>query len=123
MLNKNKKTINDIIIWLIIIFLISISLFSFYYFSNYLILTRIFLLLLIIFVIFLLFIKTYLGKLLWSYVLEAFKEINFITWPSRKDTIQTTLIISVIVFVMGLILCSIDLLFFKLIVWVANFDR
>lgn len=117
----NTKNMKDIILWSIIILLIITSFSGFYYFSNYLVITRIFSLLLIFFVIFFLFIKTHLGKFCWNYIKESFKEIYSITWPSRKETMQTTLVISVIVFFMGLILCLIDVIFFNFIKWVANF--
>jgi len=117
----NKKNMNDIIIWSIIFSLISISFFCFYYFSNYLMITRLFLLLLVFFIVFLLFLKTSLGKLYWNYVLESFREIHYIKWPSRKEAMQTTMMICLVVTVMGLILCLIDLLFFNFIKWVANF--
>jgi len=73
------------------------------------------------FIIFLLFIKTNLGNLYSNYVLESFKEIHHIKWPSKKETSQTTMMITAIVFIMGLILCLIDMLFFNFIKWVANF--
>jgi len=52
---------------------------------------------------------------------DAFKEMNYITWPSKKDTMQTALVISGLVILMGIILCLIDVLFFVIIKWVGNF--
>jgi preprotein translocase subunit SecE len=52
---------------------------------------------------------------------ESLKEINSITWPSNKETLQTTLVISGLVILMGTILCLIDVIFFNFIKWVANF--
>jgi len=116
-----KKNQNDIILWCIIVVLIFSSFSSFYYFSNYLMITRIFLLLLAFFISSILFIKTYLGKFCWHSIKESFKEIYLITWPTTKETLQTALIISGIVIFMGLILCLIDVIFFNIIKWVANF--
>ena len=118
---SNKKNKNDIIIWSIIFFLTSVSFFCFYYFSNYLIITRIFLLILTLSLALFLFIKTSLGKIYSNYFLESLKEINLIKWPSKKETFQTTMMICLVVFIMGLILCLIDMLFFNFIKWVANF--
>jgi len=117
----NKKNINDVIIWIVIFALTGIAFFCFYYFSNYLMITRIFLLVILLIIIFLLFFKTSLGKSYWNYILEAFKEINYVKWPSKKETIQTATMICLVVSAMGLILCLIDILFFNFIKWVANF--
>lgn len=117
----NKKNMNDIILWIVIFVLIIFAFLSFYHFSSYLLITRIFFLLLVFFIAFILFTYTDFGKFCWNYIKESFKEIHFITWPSKKETLQTTLIISIIVFSMGLILCLIDIMFFNLIKWVANF--
>lgn len=118
MLKKNK---NDIILWCTITVLIFSSFFSFYYFSNYLMITRIFLLIFTFLISCFLFIKTYLGNFCLISVRESFKEIYLITWPTTKETLQTALIISGIVIFMGLILCLIDVIFFNIIKWVANF--
>ena len=52
--------------------------------------------------------------------LESLKEIRLIKWPSKKETFQTTMMICLVVFVMGLILCLVDMLFFNFIKWVAK---
>jgi preprotein translocase subunit SecE len=116
-----KKNTNDIILWCTIIVLIFSSFSSFYYFSNYLMITRIFLLIITFLISCLLFTKTYLGKFCWISIRESFKEIYLITWPTTKETFQTALLISGIVIFMGLILCLIDVIFFNIIKWVANF--
>jgi preprotein translocase subunit SecE len=84
--------------------------------------TRLFILITSFFISLLLFFKTLLGVLCWDYVKESFKEIHSITWPSNKETLQTALIITAIVILMGIILCLIDVFFFNLIKWAANFE-
>merc|ERR1711862_456228 len=105
-----KKKKNDIIIWGAILVLIISSFTCFYYFSEYLFITRIFLLLFAFFISILLFANTYLGKFYWSYIKESFREVYAITWPTGKETFQTTLVISAVVLVMGIILFFIDIL-------------
>jgi len=117
----NKKNINDIILWIVIFVLIILAFICFYHFSNYLLITRIFFLVMIFLIALSLFSYTNFGKFCWNYIKESFKEIHLITWTTKKETLQTTLIISIIVFSMGLILCLIDIMFFNLIKWVANF--
>jgi preprotein translocase subunit SecE len=116
-----KKNTNDIIIWFIIIALIFFSFYFFYAYTNFLVITRIVLLSISFIISFFLFIYTSLGNNCWNYIKEAFKEIHFITWPSNKETLQTTLVISGLVILMGTILCLIDVIFFNFIKWAANF--
>ena len=118
MLKNSKK---DIAIWCSIILLIVSSITCFYYFSDYLLLTRILSLLFAFMVSLFLFVNTNIGSFFWNFAKESIKEIDYITWPSTKETMQTTLIILTIVLFMGIILCIIDIFFFNLIKWVANF--
>lgn len=83
--------------------------------------TRFFILLISFFISLFLFSKTFLGEFCRDYIRESFKEIHSITWPSNKETLQTALIITAIVILMGIILCLIDVVFFNLIKWAANF--
>jgi len=116
-----KKNNSDIITWCVIFILLSSSLYFFYFFSSYSFITRILPVILSLAIGVILFSYTYVGNYCWSFIKTSFKEIYIITWPSKKETLQTTLVISGLVILMGMILCLIDLVFFNLIKWVANF--
>ena len=116
-----KKNTNDIIIWCLIILITASSFYFFYFFPGYLFITRMMALLASFFFSFILVIYTKLGLFCWNYTKEAFKEVHLITWPSNKDTMQMTLVISGLVILMGILLCLVDAIFFNFIRWVANF--
>jgi len=48
------------------------------------------------------------GKEFFAFAQEAWQEAGRVSWPTRKETIQTTAIVFVFVMVMALILFSID---------------
>ncbi|SER23349.1 preprotein translocase subunit SecE [Solimonas aquatica] len=49
-----------------------------------------------------------LGRELWSYVLGSRVELRKVVWPTRQESVQTTLMIAVVVLVMALLLWGLD---------------
>jgi len=48
------------------------------------------------------------GRQLWRFALDSRMEVRKVVWPTRQETIQTTLIVIVMVFILGLILWLFD---------------
>jgi preprotein translocase subunit SecE len=48
------------------------------------------------------------GKVLFAFSQDAWQEASKVSWPSRKETIQTTAVVFAFVFVMALFLFSVD---------------
>jgi preprotein translocase subunit SecE len=48
------------------------------------------------------------GKELFGFSQEAWQEASKVSWPTRKETIQTTAVVFVFVFVMALFLFAVD---------------
>jgi len=48
------------------------------------------------------------GKQLFSFSQEAWQEASKVSWPTRKETIQTTAVVFAFVFVMALFLFGVD---------------
>jgi preprotein translocase subunit SecE len=48
------------------------------------------------------------GKEFFAFAQEAWQEAGRVSWPTRKETVQTTLIVFAFVVVMALVLFSID---------------
>ena len=48
------------------------------------------------------------GKEFFAFAQEAWQEAGRVSWPTRKETVQTTLIVFAFVVIMALILFSID---------------
>jgi preprotein translocase subunit SecE len=51
------------------------------------------------------------GKITWKFFQEARVELRKVIWPTRQETIQTTLMIAGIVFIMAMILWGVDSFF------------
>ncbi len=54
-----------------------------------------------------------LGRSLWGYVLGSRVELRKVVWPTRQESIQTTVMIAVVVLVMALLLWGLD----SLLLW------
>jgi preprotein translocase subunit SecE len=53
--------------------------------------------------------QTVIGRRVWSFATDARAEVRKVVWPSRQETIQTTLIVFVMVLIMGIILWLVDM--------------
>ncbi len=59
---------------------------------------------------------TALSKDLYQFSLQSYNELLKVVWPTRQETIQTTVIVVIMVAVMGFILWAVDSLF----LWVVS---
>lgn len=55
---------------------------------------------------------TGLGRSVWSFVLESKQEVRKVVWPTREETMRTTLLVFAMVFIVGLILWLLDMFLF-----------
>jgi len=55
------------------------------------------------------------GEKAWSFILETRIEMRKVVWPTRQETVQTTMVVVAIVVVMALILWGVDSLYALLI--------
>jgi preprotein translocase subunit SecE len=55
---------------------------------------------------------TALGRTLWGFFSESRTEVRKMVWPTRPETVQTTLIVFALVFLVGLILWLLDMALF-----------
>ncbi|MGB0360215.1 MAG: preprotein translocase subunit SecE, partial [Endozoicomonas sp.] len=53
-------------------------------------------------------LQTVKGDAFWTLLKDAKTEIRKVVWPSRQETVQTTLVVVAVVLVMGLILWGLD---------------
>ncbi|WP_448215561.1 preprotein translocase subunit SecE [Endozoicomonas sp. 2B-B] len=61
-------------------------------------------------------LQTVKGDAFWTLVKEAKVEIRKVVWPTRQETVQTTLIVVAVVVIMGLILWALD----SLLGWIIS---
>jgi len=57
-------------------------------------------------------LTTDLGRTIWSFVLESRQEVRKVVWPTREETMRTTLLVFAMVFIVGLILWFLDMFLF-----------
>jgi len=55
------------------------------------------------------------GRALWSFATEARTEVRKVVWPTRQETIQTTLAVLVIVLIVAIYLWGIDKILFMIV--------
>ena len=88
--------------------LVAIGIVGFYYFSEQSVLYRVLGLLAMSGAAIGLFLTTEKGRGLWSFLRESRTEVRKMVWPTRAEALQTTLIVMVIVFIMGIFLWLLD---------------
>ncbi|WP_262964238.1 preprotein translocase subunit SecE [Methylobacter psychrophilus] len=57
-------------------------------------------------------LTTGLGRDVWGFALESRQEVRKVVWPTREETIRTTLLVFAMVFIVGLILWLLDMFLF-----------
>src|SRR3990167_220934 len=65
-------------------------------------------------------LQTTAGRLAWTFVKNARNELRKVVWPTRQETVQTTLVVVVMVVISALILWGLDKLFFSLVGWLTG---
>lgn len=82
---------------------------GFYYFGDESLLYRVLGLLVALGVSTAIVLQTAMGQQAWSFVGDARTEVRKVVWPTRKETIQTTLIVMVMVFIVATMLWMFDM--------------
>ncbi len=86
------------------------SLGSFYYFSDQSMLLRVIGLLVALGVVSSIMLQTEMGRGAWVFVQDSQVEIRKVVWPTRKETVQTTLLVIAMVIVIAIFLWLLDML-------------
>ena len=88
---------------------------AFYYFSDvsgFTLLYRVLMLVALVLLALGVMFTTATGRNIWAFALEAKQEVRKVVWPSREETIRTTLLVFGLVFLVGLILWFLDMFLF-----------
>ncbi|MCB1852204.1 MAG: preprotein translocase subunit SecE, partial [Gammaproteobacteria bacterium] len=59
--------------------------------------------------------QTASGRRIWEFATASRTEVRKVVWPSRQETIQTTLIVFAMVLVMGIVLWLFDMLLLTIV--------
>ena len=95
--------------------LVIAGIYAFYYFEAYSTLLRVIGLLAVVGVAAAVGYQTPVGRRLWSFGLESRMEVRKVVWPTRQETIQTTLVVFAMVLVMGVVLWLFDMLLMTIV--------
>ncbi len=106
---------NDLILWCSFLFVISAGVIGYYAFSQYMVLFRVICILITSVVSMFILLKTTFGKKMEYYWNDAVVELRKVVWPTKKQTIQSTLAVLSMVFVMGILLWIVDAILIKII--------
>lgn len=85
---------------------------GFYYFSAQALLYRVLGVIAVSGVAVALIYNTALGGSIWGFIKEARIEVRKVIWPTRQETLQATLVVVALVFLVGLILWLLDMFLF-----------
>ncbi len=81
---------------------------GFYYFADQSLLMRVLGLLAVAAVSVAIAYQTLLGQRTWGFVTDAQTEVKKVVWPTRKETLQTTGIVLIVVVIVGIFLWGLD---------------
>lgn len=83
---------------------------GFYYLDAYSQLLRVLGLLVMVGIAAFIIYQTAVGRSVWSFASASKTEVRKVVWPSRQETVQTTLIVFAMVLVMGIVLWLFDMM-------------
>ena len=94
--------------WLVVMALLGGGVFANWYYQDQALLYRVLGLLVVAAAAFGMTIQTAKGRASWTLMKDARSEIRRVVWPKREETVQTTLIVLVLVLLFSLILWLLD---------------
>jgi preprotein translocase subunit SecE len=101
----------DTVKWIVVIVLVAVAVVGNSYFGNESLLYRVLGIVALSIVAALVALQTEKGKAFWTLVKGSRTEIRKVVWPTRQETVQTTMIVVVFVFLVALLLWGLDSFF------------
>lgn len=108
--NESSPSRLDSLKWLVVAALIAVAVVGNQYFSAESILYRAIGIILVLGAALFVAVQTGKGQAMFNLAKEARNEIRKVVWPTRQESVQTTLIVVVVVLIMGLLLWGLDTL-------------
>jgi preprotein translocase subunit SecE len=90
---------------------------GFYYFDDQPTLIRVIVLLVAVGISGAIALQTAMGKAAWAFRREAIIEVRKVVWPTRKETLQTTMVVLSVVILMAFLLWLLDMF----LAWAVRF--
>jgi preprotein translocase subunit SecE len=109
---ESTTQVFDVVKQVISIIFVVAGVAAFYYFSEALLLYRVLGLVVMVLVSTGIVLTTGAGRNIWIFILESKQEVRRVVWPTREETVRTTLMVFVMVFIVGLVLWCLDAFLF-----------
>jgi preprotein translocase subunit SecE len=105
----------DTIKLLVVVVLLVAGVYGFYSFADQPLWVRLAGLLVVIAAAAFVALQTATGRTIWQFAADARTEVRKVVWPSRQETLQTLLIITIAVLVTALFLWGVDSVLFSIV--------
>lgn len=115
-----EKTKIDRLLWALVFVLLIGAIAGNYYFAAQSLLLRVVGVIVLFAVAIAIAFNTSKGRYIWEQWLEALQEVRKMHWPTRKETMQTTLAVLAMVVAMGLLLWTADFLLLRAVAWLTG---
>ncbi|MGR8932003.1 MAG: preprotein translocase subunit SecE [Gammaproteobacteria bacterium] len=106
---EQATSVADIVKLVICPLLVVIGVVAFYHFSDLLLLYRVLGLVAVVSLAVGVCFTTAKGRAVWQFIGESKQEMRRVVWPTRDETVRTTLLVFTMVFIVGLILWLLDM--------------
>lgn len=119
-MEQKKGSKKDLALWILIAILLAGGIVAYYYFAEIAWSLRAAAGLVLICIILAIGLQTHQGKQIWIFAKAARGELRKVVWPTRQETIQTTLIVVAMIIIVALILWGIDSILMWLVSWFSG---
>jgi len=109
---KEGASVVDVLKYVFSVVLVGAGIVAFYQFSEFSQLYRVLGMVIVVVMSLALMMTTAVGRNSWVFAQEARQEVRKVVWPSRSETMQTTLMVFAMVVIVGLILWVLDMFLF-----------
>jgi preprotein translocase subunit SecE len=107
---EEQPTFVDTVKLALAVLILLAGLFSYYYFANSAVLLRAFGVILAVAAALGVVFTSFQGQLLWKFIQGARVELRKVVWPTREETIQTTLVVLIFALIGGVFFWVLDLI-------------
>jgi preprotein translocase subunit SecE len=107
-----SASIFDVVKQVFSVILVVAGVAAFYYFSEILLLYRVLGLVVVALIVAGMMLTTGVGRNVWAFVLESKLEVRKVVWPTREETLRTTLLVFAMVIIVGFVLWLLDMFLF-----------
>ena len=106
--NREISTVVDTLKLMASVSILFASIVSFYYFSEISVLIRALVIIFSLVISLLIFFRTQRGLILWEFFQSSRVEMRKVVWPTKQETIQTTLTVFIFVLILGIFFWLLD---------------